>query len=205
MSKIITYIDGFNLYFGMKAKYGDKYLWLDIEALSESLIRPKDDLLTTKYFTSRVTNNPPKEKRQRTYLDALLYGTHTEIFYGRFKVIANEIVCHNCGHTSDLVNEKMTDVQIATQLLTDAFTDKFERAIIISGDTDLIPAIVAVKKHHPGKEIGVYFPPERHSRELEGYADFHGIIGKTKLRESQLPPNIKKPDGYVLKRPDIWS
>ncbi len=203
MSNVIAYIDGYNLYHGMKSAYGKKYLWLNIEGMIEDLIRPEDDLLATKYFTSKVTHMPHSEKRQKTYLEALVEATNTEIFYGRFQVIPNAIVC-SCGITTDEINEKMTDVQIATHLLTDSFTNKFERAIIITGDTDIIPAIVAVKKHHPDKMIGVYFPPDRHSSNLENHADFYGTIGEIKLRNNQLPNNVKKPGGYVLTRPPSW-
>ena len=74
MERVITYIDGFNLYFGMKAQYNNKYLWLDVEALSNSLLLPDQSLVATKYFTSMVTNQPDKEGRQRTYLDALRHS-----------------------------------------------------------------------------------------------------------------------------------
>jgi uncharacterized LabA/DUF88 family protein len=98
----------------------------------------------------------------------------------------------------------MTDVNIATQMLMDAFTDQFDVAILISGDTDLIPPIQAIKSLSPGKRIGVYFPPRRHSIQLKSVVDFSGLIGKNKLRDSQLPDNISKPDGFVLSRPTTW-
>lgn len=34
MNRVIAYIDGFNLYFGLKADHGRKYLWLDLQALA---------------------------------------------------------------------------------------------------------------------------------------------------------------------------
>src|SRR6266536_636756 len=38
--RVAAYVDGFNLYFGLKAKYGRRYLWLDLQALAASLLRP---------------------------------------------------------------------------------------------------------------------------------------------------------------------
>ena len=98
----------------------------------------------------------------------------------------------------------MTDVNIATQMLMDAFTDKFDVAILISGDTDLIPPIEAIKGLSPQKRVGLYFPPNRHSIQLESVVHFSGLIGKKKLRESQLPDNVTKPNGFVLTRPYTW-
>ena len=40
----------------------------------------------------------------------------------------------------------MTDVNIAVELLQDAFQDAFDTAILISADSDLIAPIAAVKR-----------------------------------------------------------
>jgi hypothetical protein len=44
MESVVAYIDGFNLYFGLKADHGRKYLWLDLQALIEGLLRPNQEL-----------------------------------------------------------------------------------------------------------------------------------------------------------------
>ncbi len=186
----------------MKAQYNNKYLWLDVEALSNSLLVPGQSLVATKYFTSMVTNQPDKEKRQRTYLDALKASTSCHYYYGQYQ--SNIINCRGCGSNWPSPKEKMTDVNIATQMLMDAFTDQFDVAILISGDSDLIPPIQAIKSLSTEKRIGVYFPPSRHSIQLKSLVHFSGLIGKNKLRDSQLPDNIVKPDGFVLTRPSTW-
>ena len=53
MNRVIAYIDGFNLYFGLKADHGRKYLWLDLQALVESLLLPDQELQGVRYFTAR--------------------------------------------------------------------------------------------------------------------------------------------------------
>ncbi len=200
--RVITYIDGFNLYFGMKQQFQNKYLWLDVEALSTALLGYNQTLASVKYFTSLVTNQPDKEKRQRTYLDALKTATGCQLFYGRYQ--SNIIDCKTCGSKWPSPKEKMTDVNIATQMLMDAYTDAFDTAILVSGDTDLIPPILAIKQHFPHKKIGVAFPPQRHSLALENVVHFSVIIGKKKLRDSQLPNSITKPGGFQLIRPSSW-
>ena len=39
MERVIVYIDGFNLYFGIREKFGKKFLWLDLIKLSKSLLK----------------------------------------------------------------------------------------------------------------------------------------------------------------------
>lgn len=142
-NRVMVYVDGFNLYFGMLDAGLLNCKWLDVNSLITRSLSTDQQLVTIKYFTSRVTNNPAKQKRQTTYLEAL-ETTDIKIVYGLYK--AKEIECNNCGHQWQISNEKMTDVNIATHLLTDAFLDIYDTAILISGDSDLVPPIKAV--HH---------------------------------------------------------
>lgn len=57
-----AYIDGFDLYFGIREK-GRRYLWLDLEGLVQSLLKPHQQLVAVRYFTARVRNDPPAEQR----------------------------------------------------------------------------------------------------------------------------------------------
>jgi hypothetical protein len=71
MDRVVAYIDGFNLYFGLKAEHGRKYLWLDLQALVEGLLLPNQTLSEVQYFTAHVRGDPDGERRQGAYLDAL--------------------------------------------------------------------------------------------------------------------------------------
>jgi uncharacterized LabA/DUF88 family protein len=59
---------------------------------------------------------------------------------------------------------EMTDVNIATELLMDAFNDRFDLALVISGDSDLVPPILALKQKFTGKRVVVR--PRRWSKNL---------------------------------------
>ena len=72
MRRVITYVDGFNLYFGLRNKGWSRYYWLNIRRLAENLLdMPDYELQMTKYFTARVRYPASKVKRQGTYLEAL--------------------------------------------------------------------------------------------------------------------------------------
>ena len=155
-NRVIVYIDGFNLYFGMVDAGIENSKWLNIKSLIDSYITHNQELVEIKYFTSRITNHPSKQKRQITYLEAL-ETTSVNIIYGLYK--AKEIACNNCGHNWSVSNEKMTDVNIATHLLIDAFNDRYDTAILISGDSDLVPPIKAIHNQFNKKTVSVFFPP----------------------------------------------
>ena len=69
--RVIAYIDGFNLYFGMLNAGFDNCKWLNLKLLVNNLLQSNQELISVKYFTSRVGNNPDKQKRQATYIEAL--------------------------------------------------------------------------------------------------------------------------------------
>jgi len=74
MSRVIAYIDGFNLYFGMKQARFKRHFWLDVAALARSLLKPGQQLVATHYFSARIRDNgrnTADQKRQNDYLEAL--------------------------------------------------------------------------------------------------------------------------------------
>lgn len=201
MQRVAIYIDGFNLYFGMKqADWGTK--WLDVEALSRNMLKAEEELISVKYFTARVKNNKEKSKRQSQYLDAI-DSTSTEIIYGKYK--SGEVKCNKCKHTWPKNEEKMTDVNISVHMLIDGMQDKYDKCIVISGDSDLTPPIRALKEHFPGKNILVAFPPERFANELKQAADNHFHIKKHLLIKSQFRDEIILPSSYILHKPSQWK
>lgn len=199
--RVCVYIDGFNLYFGLKSKY-PSYKWLDVEALSKSLLKTNQTLVGCTYFTARVRNNQEKERRQSKYLDALL-TTNVVIVYGKF--YSKPINCHRCNNTWRGNEEKMTDVNIAVQILIDALDDKFDSVIIISGDSDLSPPVRALKEYYPNKKVIIAFPPNRSSYELKNIAHGSFPIGRANLAASQLPEKVETKSGYVIVKPKEWK
>jgi uncharacterized LabA/DUF88 family protein len=201
--RVITYIDGFNLYFGLREQGWHKYMWLDLPALSRSLLRPDQTLLRTKYFTSRVSGNPGKEQRQSAWLDAISTLPDLSIYWGRFQADRKE--CKACHAAAFVPQEKKTDVNIATELLCDAYSDGFDTAVVISGDADLVPPIAAIRKLFPSKKVVVAFPPCRYSTELALNAHASMRIFESNFRKSRLPESVPLASGTVVTRPPKWA
>lgn len=201
--RVIVYVDGFNMYFGMMEAGFSYCRWLNIKALAEKFLQPHQELTEVKYFTARVANNPDKQKRQGTYLEAL-YEVGVKIFYGQYQM--NNLECYRCGHLWLDAKEKMTDVNIATQLLVDAYQNKYDMAMLISGDSDLVPPIKAVHDNFPDKRVFVAFPPKRHNNTVALVAKGSLIVGRKKLVESQFPSSIvKSADNFTLNKPNTWN
>ncbi|HBS85802.1 MAG: hypothetical protein A2W91_13125 [Bacteroidetes bacterium GWF2_38_335] len=203
MKNVIVYVDGFNLYFGLKSKGWKKYYWTDLVRLSNNLLKSDQKLIKTKYFTSFVSSPPDKSKRQKTYIEALESLDDIEIFYGKYQ--SNNIICPNCKYKMIKPNEKMTDVNIAVEILKDAFENRFETALLISADSDLAAPIKTIRNLFANKQVILAFPPDRFSFELTKFANGYFTIGKHNLKKILFPEEVKKRDGFVLKMPERWK
>ena len=201
--RVIVYLDGFNLYFGLKTKKWKNFYWLNVQLLAQNLLKPNQELVTTKYFTSRISSPPDKVKRQNTFIEALETLDNFNIYYGNYQ--SNAKTCRKCGNIESVPNEKMTDVNIAVEMLADAFQDFFDVAILISGDSDLTAPMIKIKKLFPTKKISLAFPPERFSFALSKIADGHFMLGRRTFAKSIFPDEVKKKDGYIIKRPERWQ
>lgn len=200
--RVVVYIDGFNLYFGIIDAGFEKCKWLNLKTLSKNLLRPDQELCAIKYFTSRVTNNPEKQKRQSTYIEAL-ESVGIRIYYGNYQ--SDTVKCRQCGNIWPAYHEKMTDVNIATQIIIDAYQDRYDMAMLISGDSDLVPPIRAVHEWFPIKRVLVAFPPKRHNSSVALVAKGSLTIGRKKLADSQFDIEISKRDGFILRKPREWD
>lgn len=213
--RVISYVDGFNLYFGMRDAGFRQYSWLDVHNLSKRLLGPQQVLGKTKYFTARISGGKrgdtspfakkknAKRKRQTTYLEALSTINNFEIFEGNYR--DEEIKCNDCGRAWQSQEEKMTDVSIATEMLVDAYNNECDTILLISGDSDLVPPIRKILEAFKEKRVICAFPPNRYGAELALVSTGKRIIEKGHLRKSQLPNEMTAKSGFKLKKPVEWK
>jgi Uncharacterized conserved protein len=200
--RVIVYVDGFNLSYGRKERYGNRYLWLDLRKLGLHLLRPDQVLVTVRYFTARVRDDPEKFAQQRAYLGALRCQPGIDIIFGRFQ--AKKVRCRCCGSEWTSHEEKKTDVSIAVALLEDGIADRFDTAILVSADSDLCPAVQALGRQRPEARMIAAFPPARHSEELRMSCQAAFTLGEANLRQSQLPQVVER-DSATYARPAAWK
>lgn len=213
MARVSFFIDGFNVYHSLKNppfppnkpflknRY-QKYLWLDFYTLAERFTRKGDAIADVFYFSAFATWRPNAMKRHKQFIDAL-ENKGVRIIMGEFK--EKDRFCTNCRAYSKGHEEKQTDVNIGIYLLNEAYKDSYDTAVILTNDTDLIPAIRMVKDIFSDKKIGVLFPIDRWSSELAPGCTFWRKIRKKDLSKSQLPENVTLPSGVMLTRPPSWK
>jgi len=203
LATVIAYIDGFNLYHGLRAKYQHRYLWLDLQRLVQR-IRPADDILAVRYFTALVRDDRPALARQEDYLSALTAHSRgaVDVILGRYQ--ARRHACRQCGATWTSYEEKETDVNIAVSLVADAAAAASRLALIVSADSDLCPAIRTARALNRARGMIAAFPPSRSSFEIRSLIPGAFTVAAADLRNSLLPETVTGPAGQVYKRPGKW-
>ncbi|MEI8094505.1 MAG: NYN domain-containing protein [Spirochaetales bacterium] len=202
MKRVAAFVDGFNLYHALENLDSPKVKWLDLQGLVRSVLKSDEKLVSTLYFTAYATWDDEKAARHKKYIRALEL-TGVQVILGKFK--RRNRTCRECGARAVDHEEKRTDVNIATHLLRGAFLNEFDLAIVVSGDTDLIPAIDAVKELFPAKRVGILFPMNRHTTEMEQSADFSESVKLPALLANRLPDQIRLPSGKYLTPPTEWQ
>ena len=204
MSSLIVYVDGFNLYHGLKDQFGRRMLWLDLFALS-SRLRPRSSVVQVRYFTAPVLDDPLAASRQGQYQHALLAHNPglVDIVQGRYQ--KKPMSCRKCGAAWTHYEEKETDVNIATSLVSDAARHQSDSALIISADSDLTPAVKAARALCPSLFVAAAFPPKRYSAELSKLMPGSFHISPAKIRQSQLPQTVADAEGRSYSRPAKWT
>ncbi len=209
MSKVVCFIDGFNLYHALdhfeqgpdQDRY-KKYKWLNLAKLASLFVPRGDTLNEVLYFTTLATWNAKKVARHRVYIKAQ-ESEGVIAVYGEFK--RKQKHCKACGGDFWTFEEKQTDVNIALKLFQYAIEGRYDKAVIISGDTDLLPAIKAVRSTFPGKEIGIVIPIGRASEDMKKQADFRFKMREHHLASSLLADPLTLKDGTVLHCPPTWK
>jgi hypothetical protein len=98
--------------------------------------------------------------------------------------------------------EKGSDVNLATHLLHDAHMGRFEVAVVVSNDSDLLEPIKIVRDQL-GKKVGILNSHKKPSRALLPHIDFIKQIRGGALQASQFPATMSDQHGTFTK-PVMW-
>ena len=217
MKKTIVYVDGSNLYYGLLRGTSDK--WLDLVSFAKSLLRDDHEIASVKYFASRVIDKSPdhhKSERQDKYFDALRNRPPVEIIEGYYReqgewLAPDREPCRSCESKPrpDRVRvkrttEKLTDVNLAVELLKDAYERSADAFVLVSGDSDLAPA-VRVVRYRLKLPVLVFNPQRSVCNELRKYSTYYRNLMPGCTRAHHLPLSFTTAEGRVIHCPDAWK
>jgi dCMP deaminase len=211
-----VYIDGYNFYYSISKRDHEflKLGWCDFSLLSSRLVKkafPGARVGAVKYFTAPVTRHeihPGEARRQQLWLDALKFGTRSQV-----RVIQG----YYAQHEDKPRVEKQTDTNLAISMIRDAIMspgdprhgmfrgrDSFSACngvLLVSGDSDFLPAAQMVGNY--GMEVAIFRQVGDHDGgKNRAHPKIHSHeIAEEDLKRSMLPDHIPREDGTAI----TWS
>ena len=224
MNQVSFIVDGFNLYHSVREAAKDIKLlkgrkvstkWLNIKNLCSlylpqlhSVVKDRTKLKKIYYFSAFAHHieiyDPDVVTRHKKFIKCL-EDTGVSVEIHRFK--QKEIKCNaerGCRKKFFKYEEKETDVAIAVKLLEIFFNDECDTAVIVTGDTDIAPAVTTAKRLFPTKTIIFAFPYKRKNNELLQLAPGSFKINSKQYMKNQFADPYKLSDGTLINKPSIW-
>ncbi len=93
-------------------------------------------------------------------------------------------------------------MNIAAHLVHDGHLGRYEAAVIVSNDSDLVGP-VKIARYELNKVVGMLNPHKHPSYALKQHVTFMKKIRKGVLRKSQFPPTLKDKSG-TFRKPASW-
>lgn len=226
--RTIFYVDGFNFYY-LRLKAQRQYRWLNLKMLAERLAPPPHLVTMVNYYTARVSAkiDPVAPARQQIYLAALGTVSDITIHFGRFlfaekwAFLSQPPAARPGTYIWNLpgprmvqvakIEEKGSDVNLGSYLVRDALLDRFDVALVLTNDTDLVEPI-RIATAEAGKRVGIVAPARpRHggapipAPSLRSVASFVVYIDDVDLAAAQFPDPVPRPNKPSLSKPTGWA
>jgi uncharacterized LabA/DUF88 family protein len=162
--RIAIFIDGSNLYHGLRSSF--RRHDLNFAEFASKLCGSRR-LFRTYYYNvlQDPTQRPDTYREQQEFLDNLRKTPYLEIRLGSTKL------------TQGIPVEKGIDIMLATDLLYFAWNDFYDVAVLVSGDSDFAYALQAVK--NMGKHVEVAYFESGVSKDLLNVADNRYLLNRS--------------------------
>lgn len=209
-------IDGFNLYHScrdIQEKHNVHIKWLNLYSFCSSIVPDISSILPDIGKTAILQNifyfsafahhlkDPNIIIRHESYIKCLKQtGVVDEM--SRFK--PKEITCPICNTQFERHEEKETDVAIASKMFELLTKEECDIIVLVSGDTDLCPAVRTCMSLFPDKHIVIAFPYGRRNDELASLTPSIRLK-KERYIKNQFPDIVTFPDDCLsIPKPFDW-
>ena len=188
------YVDGFNLYHAIKDLNEPFLKWCNLWQLGEILIPSKTEKLVKVVFcTAYYPGDSQKRWRHEQYINALT-NVGVRCVFGHY--IHERRDCRECRYSWEQPTEKASDLNLGLSLITDARDDVFDRAYLLTADSDQAATAKFLRDTVPKKSLITVAPPGRNfSSNIEKYAEGRIALSRDHLERSLFPQVVLSGSG----------
>lgn len=176
MDKAVVFIDGAHLHKVLERRFRNAKV--DMLALSEHAVGDAERLRTYYYHCMPyLGESPTPEDRRRyenmeTFISNLRRLPRFEVRLGKLSVFGEEYV------------QKRVDVQLSVDMVRMSWGGQIQMAVLISGDSDFVPAVLAAKD--AGVIVRIYYVPGSCHEELLDACDERIEISSSLINSIRL-------------------
>lgn len=202
--RVTVYIDGFNLYHSLARLKKNHLKWLNVKALAASFLRQGEILANVHFFTALTHTDPAKQERHKALM-AALDSTGVKVTRTEFKKATK--YCKKEARYCKFWEEKQTDVALAVSMIADALSGATDRIVLVTADTDQIPAVRFIANNYPAIELCLAIPPGRkdEARDLGACFTDPRVIGEPRISAYLFGAAVTGRDGKPIKRPEPYA
>ncbi len=170
--RVKIYIDGANFLYGLKSlRKSFTDFNFDFQAFSQTLCTGRA-LAGVNYYNATL----------KKALDANLYSRQQRMFARLRKEGIRVILCKRQSRFDTQAGEmryqiKGDDIQLAIDMLDDAFQNRYDVGVLVSGDGDFTPLVRKVRQY--GKQVEIYYFQKLCSSDLRSHADSARVITRS--------------------------
>lgn len=220
--RISVYVDGFNFYYGLfkgPNACPAKYKWLDIVKLSQAICKSQQiagKVNSVRYCSAPSlpsSQDPNQPARQELLFRALRALPEVEITLGQHieatkwvKYIGSNNKPNGLPFKAFVREEKGSDVNLAAFLIRDAAKNCFDKALVITNDSDIENAVRIVRDDF-SLEVYVASPHFRQksvTRSLKDASTRAFKINPSLLASCLLPDPSSDEQGKLIFKPKDW-
>jgi uncharacterized LabA/DUF88 family protein len=170
--RVAVFVDGSNFYFGCKDLLGNAQI--NFYKLSQILVTPQRELIRTYYYNAPVHRDSDENRyqNQQRFFERLKITKYLDLRLGRLI------------NRSGVFVEKGIDVSIAIDMLTLAWNNVYDTAILVSGDGDFAAAVKSVKDR--GKHVENAYFRSSQSKALRDACDIEVELTSALLKRCHI-------------------
>ena len=167
--KVAIFLDGSNFYYALKNGFGRT----DIDmAKVSSVLAAGRELVRTYYYNAAYPSNHAKARKQQQFFQGLRRTPYLEVRLGQLQLKEGVLV------------QKGVDVKLAVEMIDFGFRNTYDTAILVSGDSDFVPAVQFVK--NLGKHVELVVVQGQPSWHLQDACDKTVVLEQDSLTDCWL-------------------
>ncbi len=192
-SRVVVFIDGANLYSGMKDDL-KMTRGVKIDKLAEKLANGRQLQRIFFYTTPSPRPSTTAGKAHQRFLDKLGWIDYLQVRKGRIVPRDIDFECRKCSEKQTRTThvQKGVDTRIVVDMVSMAVRDLYDVAILVSGDSDLAEAVDFIREHTSKRVESACVPGYRWAKTLREAADKRVELSREFLEDCLLDVPIEE-------------